>query len=334
MGSWEIVPLEEGHLAEAGELVANRYRALRREAPDLPPGWQEGSAILPRVRDLAGRAPGVAALDGGRVTGFLLGMSLPDFRGGRGVYSPEWANGAVAGSPGDAREIYREMYARLSPRWLANGCFVHAVSLLAHDREAIDAFYWLGFGLSTVDGIRDLAPLGSTGAPVEIRRARPEDAETAARLEEGLLRHLSAPPSYMALRPPKGRVFYEEQLADPAFALWLAYRDGQAVAYMRQGPVNPMACAIVGDAGTASIDGAYTLPDVRGRGVATALLDRVLAEARVRGCVRCSVDFESANLPAARFWMRHFQPVCYSLIRSVDERLAWAHDRRRNSDIW
>jgi hypothetical protein len=29
------------------------------------------------------------------------------------------------------------------------------------------------------------------------------------------------------------------------------------------------------------------------------------------------VDFEAANVAASRFWLRHFSPVCYSLIRHV-----------------
>ena len=34
----------------------------------------------------------------------------------------------------------------------------------------------------------------------------------------------------------------------------------------------------------------------------------------------CSVDFESANLPGSKFWLRHFEPVAYSIIRHIDPR--------------
>jgi len=30
------------------------------------------------------------------------------------------------------------------------------------------------------------------------------------------------------------------------------------------------------------------------------------------------VDFEPMNPPAARFWLKHFCPVCYTLARHVD----------------
>ena len=41
-----------------------------------------------------------------------------------------------------------------------------------------------------------------------------------------------------------------------------------------------------------------------------------------QGYVRCAVDFEPENVLGARFWLRAFQPVCYSLFRQVDERAA------------
>jgi hypothetical protein len=38
------------------------------------------------------------------------------------------------------------------------------------------------------------------------------------------------------------------------------------------------------------------------------------------------------NILAARFWLRHFRPVCYTLVRHVDERIAWAHERREKRE--
>ena len=73
---------------------------------------------------------------------------------------------------------------------------------------------------------------------------------------------------------------------------------------------------------TASILGAFTEPRVRGTGIGTALLDRALAWARASGHKRCAVDFEPQNISGTRFLLSHFQPVCYSLVRRVDERTA------------
>ena len=42
-----------------------------------------------------------------------------------------------------------------------------------------------------------------------------------------------------------------------------------------------------------------------------------------------SVDFEAANQLARGFWLQHFQPICHSLLRKVDERILWGRPTRR-----
>jgi len=76
--------------------------------------------------------------------------------GKRTAYSPEWANGAGLD---ESRRVYEEMYRHLSARWVADGCFLHAVTLLGHDRQGIEGWHWLGFGLVAVDGVRELTPV-------------------------------------------------------------------------------------------------------------------------------------------------------------------------------
>ena len=307
------------HLEDAAALVTVGYRALRERAPSLPSRYEDVSSILTPLRDLAGQAPGVVAMRDGRLVGFLLGMVISEFRGKRAIYSPEWANAADAE---DSREIYREMYACLSARWVAEGCFTHLVTLLAHDRQVIDAWHWLGFGLAAVDAIRDLTPVQGVSADVVIRRAGLEDVEQAMTLSHALQRHLFAAPIFLHSVEKQGRTFHEQWLADSANVLWLACRGGEAVACMGLEPSNPDACYVIRDEKTASITSAFTTESERNRGIGTALLSHSLDWARSVGYDRCAVDFEPQNVPAVRFWLRHFQPVCYSLIRHVDERVA------------
>jgi hypothetical protein len=63
------------------------------------------------------------------------------------------------------------------------------------------------------------------------------------------------------------------------------------------------------------------------------VLNHGLDWAQSTGYERCAVDFEPQNLAGARFWLKHFQPVCYSLIRHVDERIAWAQADRFAHDL-
>jgi GNAT superfamily N-acetyltransferase len=308
--SLQIASLQEEHLEDAVALVTARYKALRGQVPLLPSRYEETGAILPMLRHLAGRSPGVVALHGGRLVGFLTGLTIPDFLGRQSVYCPEWANGA---EPGESRRAYEEMYAHLAARWVAEGSLTHLVTMLAHDREAIEGWHWLGFGLAAVDGVRALEAVDSAAADVAIRRARVEDVEEATAWDEALSQHMAAAPIFW----PHELHDCEAWLREPANALWLAYDGGEAVGCMGIGPANPEACAIIQDEKTASIVSAYTSERARGRGIATALLNRSLAWARAEGYERCAVDFEPMNSLAARFWTSRFEPVCYSLMRCI-----------------
>jgi GNAT superfamily N-acetyltransferase len=104
-------------------------------------------------------------------------------------------------------------------------------------------------------------------------------------------------------------------LNNPANSVWLALMAGKPVGYMRFEGSSFGAASVVGAETTVAITGAYTRPAYRGKGAAVALLDAALQTYAAQGFARCSVDFESFNPEAAAFWMKYFEPVCFSLLR-------------------
>lgn len=325
-----IKPLAREHLADCAALAAARYRSQRLLTPDLPARYEAPDALLPRISELAAKAPGVVALWDGRVAGFLVGELIRPF-GKRSAYTAEWGHGT---EDRDRAEIYREMYTSLSAKWVANGCFTHLITVVAGDRDALDGLFQLGFGMIVVDAIRDLSPIPEDLSGVEIRRIGPEDAALAASLEHALQRHLAAAPAFVPFVQSEGPEVHREWLDEPKHAMWVAFQGKEPVGYIRFEPSNQHACDLIEDEGTMSCTGAFIQPEARNSGLSKALLNQGLAWAPSAGFTRCAVDFESANIPAARFWTRHFKPVCYSLSRHVDERVAWANERRRDCDIW
>ncbi|MBN1249950.1 MAG: GNAT family N-acetyltransferase, partial [Anaerolineae bacterium] len=261
--------------------------------------------------------PGVVALQGDALVGFLGAFPIPGFRGFPAVISPEWGNGAPADDDG---QITEAMYAALAPAWVSEGRTVHLVATFANDHAGIAAWHMLGFGGAAGDAVRGLEPVTEPAVDVTIRRATWEDVEAVLRLERALVDHLAASPAYLCGHAPSTRDDIAALLADEAYAVWLGLQDGEAVAYLLMGPASEGACTIIRDPGTCSITGAYTEPAVRGTGIGTGLLNRGLAWAQGKGYVRCAVDFETMNPPARRFWLRHFTPVTYALERHVDRR--------------
>jgi hypothetical protein len=45
------------------------------------------------------------------------------------------------------------------------------------------------------------------------------------------------------------------------------------------------------------------------------MLDAAIRYYAAEGLASCAVDFEAFNPEATAFWLRHFTPVCHSLMR-------------------
>jgi len=312
---FEIAPLRPDHLRDAAGLFASAYRAARRRQPLLPAGHEDPAQVLLKLERLARGRPGVAAVRGGRLVGYLLGQVLPAFRGRRSAYVPEWAH--AARGPGRL-DVYRAMYARLSEHWVAEGCLSHLITVLANDRAVTEGWFWLGFGMIAVDAVRDSRPPPPAGAEIDIRLASPADAGRIAKFATAIRRHMEAAPVFVPFAGAVSEQDVRGWLADPGQAVFIACRDGKPAGCIHIQPANPSAAWAIQDTGTASIKGAFTRPQCRGVGVATTLLARAVRWADDNGYRRCAVDFEPQNLPAARFWLRHFQPVCYSVQRHLN----------------
>ena len=315
---FKTVPLSEKYLEDAAVLVSNRYRRLCEKEPHLPHRYAETDNILPLLQNIMTTSGvGVATIRGDRLVGFLTGLQIPSFRGKRSTYSPEWANAADLE---DSARIYEEMYSHLSAIWLADKYIAHYISLFPNDANALKAWNWMGFGMFAIDALRGLEPVGGGSVNLQIRQAEPRDIETVIELQDALWQYMKGSPIFL-LSEKRDRTYYEEWLKNPNKVVWLAYSNDEPVAFMRLGPADNDVCTIIIDEQTTSIYAAFTKEKVRSEGNATALLDHALRSARESGYERCAVPFEPMNLLGSRFWLKYFKPVCYSILRIIDDRL-------------
>ena len=314
----KIIPLREVHLEEAASLVSHRYQRLCERVPRLPTRYSEIDILLPLLKNiLASSGTGVAAVRENRMVGFLTSWQMPSFRGKRSVYSPEWANAADLE---DSARIYEAMYSQLAAGWVADKYTAHYISLFPNDTDALRALHWLGFGMFAIDALRGLEAIPGDQANIRIQRAEAKDIEQVVELHEDLRQYMKSAPVFF-LSDPHDRSYYQEWLQSPDKVVWLAYWKEEPVAMMRLGPADEDVCTIIVDEKTTSIYSAFTKEETRREGVASALLDRALQSARDSGYVRCAVPFEPMNLLGTRFWLKYFDPVCFSVLRTIDERL-------------
>jgi GNAT superfamily N-acetyltransferase len=314
----EIQPFRTEHLSDAAALFTAAYRRLRLAVPALPDHMESAGAVQEKLAEWLSFGSGLAAIEGGRLEGYLIWALVDGFRetDRKGAYCPEFGHSAL-----ESRQagVYQALYRAASQQWAEAGCQVHAITLLANEAGVEKFWYWSGFGLAVVDAIRPMQPLGLP--PVvgfTLRQATAEDAGLIYRLDEEHWRHYSQAPVFMT--PRRGMTVEQnlEFLARPNNSLWLAFDGETPAGFIRFDGHDYDGVFIPGSEDTIGIGGAYVRPEYRGRGLAAGLLDAALCDYAGRGFTRMAVNFESFNPEAASFWPRYFQPVCLSLMRTPE----------------
>jgi ribosomal protein S18 acetylase RimI-like enzyme len=329
--SIDIVPFQDDLIADAAELLAQRHARDRQLLPDLPPRFADlaGARLAIDAIWQRSHACGVAAVDAGRLLGYLIGEMVFDPVWGRQgwVHLPGYA--LAADQPADR---FHELYAALGAHWVAHGCFEHFALVTAPDGPSVDAWFRLSFGLQQIYALLDpqrraLTP-PSLPAGITIRQAVTDDRATLADLSALIWRHQVRAPIW-AIHVPETevetRASWAELVDDPTYTVWLAEDRNQVVGVQIYSPAEdaddamhiPEACTVLHVGGTRA--------EARGRGIMTALTWHGLTQARERGYRSCAIDWRSTNVQAARAWTRQgFRPTTYRLVRRIDARIAWA----------
>jgi ribosomal protein S18 acetylase RimI-like enzyme len=335
----KITPFSEADIEEASELLARRHEGDRAHEPALPERFtQPAQARIELERTWKAStvngvsAGGVVARHEGKMVGYLIGVPRMNEAWGRSVWV-EYAGHAIDRS--SSAELYRDLYAALSPTWVALGCLYHVANLPASDRDALDAWFDLSFGKEHSYGLRETAPASSFDVPrdptLSIRRATPADVDLSVALDDVISRHNSRAPVYAIIIPynrEEARQEALEQLENAEWKTWLALRNGQVVGIYSSIParrpqglgmmVIPDHCSYLGFAATRE--------EEQGRGIGRALTAHGLADDFATGYAFCFTDWRATNLLASRMWLgQGWRPIAYRLTRRLDERILWSH---------
>jgi GNAT superfamily N-acetyltransferase len=172
-----------------------------------------------------------------------------------------------------------------------------------------------------VDVVRGTEPLACSPVDdaVRVRLATPADLPALLPVAAEHAAYYRRGPIFLPTSLVTNTAELESFLADSARAIWVAEEGGQVLGFMQIRVGSEDACTIVRDEDTVSCVGAYVRPDARRAGLGARLLAASLTWARERACQRLSLDFEAANLYGRRFWLKHFTPACYSLLRHVND---------------
>lgn len=323
-----IEQLGRERVPEAARLFAAGYAGLLRAVPTMPARYADPSITTPLVEQLQHNYPMVAAVCGTKLVGYLGGILLPQLKGkDRGAFCPEWGHAVSCDLPPvERRRVYRRLYEAIGEQWVGQGRLNHAVSILANDQVAVDAWFWSTFGLLVVDVVRDLRPIPyPAGEPtgLVVRAATLADAVRLLPVFAEHTAYYRRAPIWLPKPDLTDVREVKDELADPKSTVWLAEdcATGAVLGIIKHSVDSDDASTVVRDATTVACSGAYVLPASRGRGVGVALLNAVLEWGRRNDYQRLSLDFEAANLFGMEFWLKYLTPVVYSVFRHVNDHM-------------
>jgi len=309
----QITDFTRDHIEPALDLVKANYEKERECVPSLPP-----METFPKLDFFADNGLGVAAFENDVLVGFLgcYGPIDNSFgtTGVKGNYVPVNGYGAVS----ENRERrYRRLYQAAAEKWVGSGIVSHVVSLYAHDTVAVDTFFMNGFGLRTVEAVRQMEEIDCSAVPGYLYRELGADrkAETLP-LKNLLIDHLGSSPMFMPY-PQMTESILETQYQRRHPRYFTAHYEDRAVAWIEviDGGEN-----FVGfHESMKNICGASCLPEHRGKGVMQNLLNLTITTLKSEGFTRLGVDFESFNPNASGFWPKYFTPYIYGVVRRIDE---------------
>jgi diamine N-acetyltransferase len=114
--------------------------------------------------------------------------------------------------------------------------------------------------------------------------------------------HLYRPEDLNAFLASFGLSAWQAHLGDPAYAFRIAEADGEPVGYVKLGPLK---LAVETDRPAMLLDQMYVLKAHHGAGIAHALMDWALSEARRRGAEELYLTVYVENHRARRFYDRY-----------------------------
>lgn len=313
----QIQRFREEHVQECFKMLEAQYCEEQKNVPALPPFDDYRKELGNRLLKIAQQNLGWVLLDGKRVIAMMAGYPVPEFFGSQdGVFVPAYAHlyNSSAGI-----DVLTELYSFCAAHWVKNRITSHVVNVFVHDRNALECYIKLGFGMRCVDAIRETRSLPG--------HARSPHIHLVDRTNIGVLAEIHRQHCQYYRQSP---MFIPTADEDPIQDLlaWIDQPDRFIFAYMEQdrclGYIRLQSAGesiFSSHASMMNITALFVLPEHRKKSIATALLNYAQVFLAQQGKARTGVDFESINPSGSRFWDRFFTPYSYSLARRIDERI-------------
>lgn len=302
----KITDFDINDISNAQKLVIENYQEERSVNELLPK-----ISAVDGLEELAKSGLGVAMYEGEEMLGFMSALVSDRFEFKR-AYCPAHGHGAVKKG---RDKIYSRLYQAAAQKWVNEQALTHEITVFYNDRIAKEAFFNNVFGACVIHAVMDLDKTvinQETLKDIEMFELPLARYGEVRDLHNGLFSHLRKSPVFLP---------YSEE-TEESFAkiegkrYFTAEKDGKLIAHIR---VQENADSLIAkEKDTISISGAFMYPEFRGSGIYSNLLGFFADSMKKEGYKRISVDFETYNPNAMRFWTKNFTPYTLRLTRKIE----------------
>jgi ribosomal protein S18 acetylase RimI-like enzyme len=216
----------------------------------------------------------------------------------------------------DDGDVLDALYAVAGQDWINEGASEHYVWTL-DDSAAMSAWFNLAFAKMHSRGVMKLRE-GSHGLDerYRLRQGTLDDLDVAIFLDDELeLAQTEGPSFSLGLSKTSQRDEWIETLSDPDTRHYVLEFQGDAVGQCVTFPLPEQRSSF--DA-TTHLSAVVILPQHRSRGLALAMVDSALNDARERGFLYAATNWRVTNRRAAHFWTAYgFEPTYVRLHRTI-----------------
>ena len=315
--SYFLVPFTKQYLQPALELFLQGYQQEQFHCPIMPSYIMDDPSRIRTMLETKMVNPGVAIVDEDRLLAYMVTGESFFWKGQHTSFVPEYCHGAI---DDQKVRLYQAMYQHLAQEWVNSGHHLHLIGYFSHDILLQNLFYQLGFGALIAERLRDCCS-------IDVSEERPvrelNDISELVDLHMEHIHYYPQSPIFLPRTTDRLSSFNDlEAHAHKGDMFFVAYDNSSPCAYM-----------IVGESGligegfllqktkTAQIKSAYVRSDMRGKGIGTALLQRVIQWSREHEYERIFVEHETANPSGGNFWSRYFTSFVNFSMRYIDTTL-------------
>ncbi|MCT6924567.1 GNAT family N-acetyltransferase [Metasolibacillus sp.] len=270
---------------------------------------------------------GVGAFINHELVGYIIGEIKHDTTRGRHV----WVHyEGVAIRQDESSELIRQLYAKASAVWVAQGCFTHYTLIPLGNKAYYDAYQRLSFAIQQAHAVMEMAdyqPFDNV-AEVDVRFANEMDSEALGQMSSIIQAYQNAAPTFEPVLPETAaeiKIGYSSVLEEEDAICLLATKDKNELAFQVYFPANSNLMT-PDNAIELSIAGTY---DVQmGKGVGKKLMNESYRIMQEKGYQHMVTDWRITNLASSTFWPKcGFKPVAYRMVRHIDRDIAWGNFR-------